>query len=184
MPDKDLEDLVNNSIHSSLGSLFQQLVTDKSFHSSNKQQQSEASIGDFGGSDFKRLALKSRQRQAAEEQGYQARRWSSTSSSASSSSSYGYEDDDEEETLSNSPSMDDMQPRRPFMLGQPQHIILPRPTQAQKKRPGFMNKLYDVFFTHEDFYFNNDRNELSKDIFPTEQRPNWKGSYVSRQREE
>jgi hypothetical protein len=178
MTDKDLEDLINNSVHSSLGSLFQQLVTDKSFHSnsSSNKKQSDASIGDFGGSDFKRLALKSRQRQAAEEQGYHARRWSSTSSSSSSVG--GYEDDDEDDTLSNSPSLDDIQQRRPFMLGQPQHIILPRPTQVQqKKRPGFMNKLYDVFFTHEDFYFNNDRNELSKDIFPAEQRPDWKGSY-------
>ncbi|ORY93005.1 hypothetical protein BCR43DRAFT_496179 [Syncephalastrum racemosum] len=178
MTDKDLEDLVSNSIHSSLGSLFQQLVTDKSFHSSSSSsnKQSDATIGDFGGSDFKRLALKSRQRQAAEGQGYHARRWSSTSTSSSSSSASfsGYEDDDEDDTLSNSPSMDDMQPRRPFMLGQPQHIILPRPAQdKQKKRPGFMNKLYDVFFTHEDFYFNNDRNELSKDMFPTEHRHNW-----------
>ena len=51
-----------------------------------------------------------------------------------------------------------------FAVGEP--IILPLPPNYKRRAPGMLDKVYDWLFTHEDRYFNDDRSELSKDIFP------------------
>ncbi|KAI7902487.1 uncharacterized protein BX663DRAFT_511217 [Cokeromyces recurvatus] len=38
---------------------------------------------------------------------------------------------------------------------------------TSQQRTTFVSSLYNYFFQHEDRYFNHDREELSKDIFPT-----------------
>ncbi|KAI8140582.1 hypothetical protein BJV82DRAFT_581228 [Fennellomyces sp. T-0311] len=51
-----------------------------------------------------------------------------------------------------------------FAVGE--RIILPLPPNYKRRAPGVFDKVYDWLFTHEDRYFNDDRNELSQDIFP------------------
>ena len=51
-----------------------------------------------------------------------------------------------------------------FAVGEP--IILPLPPNYKRPTPGVLDKVYDWLFTYEDRYFNNDRNDLSQDIFP------------------
>ncbi|KAI8393589.1 uncharacterized protein BYT42DRAFT_551580 [Radiomyces spectabilis] len=43
--------------------------------------------------------------------------------------------------------------------------LLHRPAGSSTARR-FLGQLFSVMFSHEDRYFNNDRTELSKDIFP------------------
>ncbi|KAI9250590.1 hypothetical protein BDA99DRAFT_522901 [Phascolomyces articulosus] len=98
-------------------------------------------IRDAAGSDFKRLIEKSRNKD-------------------STTTNNTIDITNEQQQQHSSP------PIRPhgFAVGEP--IILPLPPNYKRPAPGVLDKVYDWLFSHEDRYFNNDRNELSQDIFP------------------
>ncbi|KAI9469693.1 MAG: hypothetical protein EXX96DRAFT_378442 [Benjaminiella poitrasii] len=59
--------------------------------------------------------------------------------------------------------------KREFHQGSPDFkpiVYLERTSKNEQRRMGFGSVLYNYLFQHEDRYFNNDREELSKDIFP------------------
>ncbi|KAJ8653907.1 hypothetical protein O0I10_010475 [Lichtheimia ornata] len=171
----DLNTFNNSILQGSLGSLF------KHFVSSDEASSANVSLANAPGDDYKRLVEKSRvKRQMTKStSGYSI---ASLSSNASSSSS------DEEDDLndyhdkapmpmqlpSSSPSssspMNKSSPTRQntygFAVGHP--IILPIPPQheSRSRRVTVVDKMYDWLFAREDRYFNADRKELSKDIFP------------------
>ncbi|KAI9310127.1 hypothetical protein BX666DRAFT_1300148 [Dichotomocladium elegans] len=125
-------------LESSLGSLFKHFVTSNTDSKSLSPQ-----FQDAAGSDFKRLAAKSRIKREPD----------------SLHSIHTLVDDETD---------DDDSPRPVhygFAVGHP--IILPiPPQQPQKQRSLIVEKIHDWLFAREDRYFNADRRELSKDIFP------------------
>ncbi|KAI7878823.1 hypothetical protein K492DRAFT_170542 [Lichtheimia hyalospora FSU 10163] len=172
----DLNHFNNNILQGSLGSLFKHFV-------SSDEASSTVSLANAPGDDYKRLVEKSRvKRQMTKStSGY------SIASLSSNNSSSDEEDDlndyhDKAPVPMQLPSSSPMNkssasPTRQntygFAVGHP--IILPIPPQheSRNKRVTVVDKMYDWLFAREDRYFNADRRELSKDIFPagTEQQP-------------
>lgn len=168
----DLNTFNNNILQGSLGSLFKHFV-------SSDEASSNVSLANAPGDDYKRLVEKSRvKRQMTKStSGYSIASLSSNNSSSSD------EEDDLNDYHDKAPVPMQLPPssspmnKQPsssptrqntygFAVGHP--IILPIPPQheSRNRRVTMVDKMYDWLFAREDRYFNADRRELSKDIFP------------------
>ncbi|KAI8645566.1 hypothetical protein BD408DRAFT_411657 [Parasitella parasitica] len=134
-------DMFNNVSECSISGLFQELLN-KGRKSPTANNTEPLKFGDSEGSDFKRLLHKNK-----------------------------HSDNTNKIQITNSPTIDIVTSRsvqkKTFHQGSPDF----RPVVYLEQKPaqnnnGFGSTIYNYFFQHEDRYFNHDRNELSKDIFP------------------
>ncbi|CAO0799131.1 unnamed protein product [Mucor circinelloides] len=140
--------MLSNVSECSISGLFQELVN-KSMKSPTTHSE-PLKLGDSEGSDFKRLLHKK-----------------------------NHNGSNNKIQITNSPTIDVITARnrqdddfvrskkKTFHHGSPDFrpvvYLEQKPTRASNR---FGNAIYNFFFQHEDRYFNHDRDELSKDIFP------------------
>ncbi|CEP14793.1 hypothetical protein [Parasitella parasitica] len=133
--------ILNNVAECSISGLFQELLN-KSMKSPAANNTEPLKFGDSEGSDFKRLLHKKK-----------------------------HNGNTNKIQITNSPTIDIVSSRsnqqRTYHRGSPDF----RPVVYLEQKPaqnnnGFGSTMYNYFFQHEDRYFNHDREELSKDIFP------------------
>lgn len=108
------------------------------------------------GNDFKRLVQKSRINRQIKRQSMAEEDYDSSSSGS--------------ETISRCASAYSLDSKPNSFLHSTPVVILPLPDQNQQQSKGgkLLNSLYDLLFTRQDRYFNdNNRASLSQDIFPT-----------------